>query len=89
MEEGVEFLLSKSKTIDAIDLCLRNEKDKGTSAKRAKGILFESLWHLSPFGTSPIDRKQTDKLLSCSNRISLDENEMEEVRYNSHLPRES
>jgi hypothetical protein len=80
MEEGVKLLLSESKMIDAIELCLRNEKDKDISVKRAKDILFKGLWQLLPFGIAPIERKKINKLLTHSTLITLDENELAEVR---------
>ena len=79
--KAAELQLSEGRIIEAIDLFLEDDDD--ASMSRAKEIILQNLWHLTPFGVTLIKRDKVKELLDRSERITVDENDREEVGYSS------
>lgn len=78
--EAADLLCSEGHTTEAIDLYVQDATYNDGSALKAKEIIMKNLWLLSPFGVTPVERKQMNELLKRAKMIPLmDGNDIDEV----------
>ena len=81
--EAAELQLSEGQFSKAIDLFLEDDTDRLTSMSRAKDTILRCLWTLLPFGVLSTKHREIYELLDRSNRIVMDDNDLDEVSVHS------
>ena len=81
--EAAELQLSEGQFSKAIDLFLEDDMDRLTSMSRAKDTIFRCLWTLLPFGVLSPKHREIYELLDRSNRVVMDDNDLDEVSVHS------
>jgi len=81
--EAAELQLSEGQFSKAIDLFLEDDMDRLTSMSRAKDTISRCLWTLLPFGVLSPKHREIYELLDRSNRVVMDDNDLDEVSVHS------
>jgi hypothetical protein len=80
--EAAGLYLSEGQTLKALDLYLQDTTDVPDSMSKAKEIILDNLWQLSPFGVAPVEHGPMIELLERAKKIIpdvLEGNDIEEV----------